>query len=199
MSKSPIENTIGGWRGHVLRRCVHVAALIIPLIYYPYGSDMAAFFHLSFRGFLWVIIGFNILFEVLRFTFGWTFWGHRQREKKLISSFAWSVLSICFVLMWAGKQYGIPIIASAALVDPLLGELRQTLLERKFVTTLIGVVVVMVIWWMAAVCFGIDWRLALLMGPLTVMLEWPNFRWIDDNALMQLVPLLFILLLYGVA
>lgn len=45
--------------------------------------------------------------------------------------------------------------------------------------------------------FKIDWLLILLMGSLVIMLGWPNFRWIDDNALVQLETLLVILILYG--
>ncbi|WP_235379174.1 hypothetical protein [Candidatus Coxiella mudrowiae] len=60
----------------------------------------------------------------------------------------------------------------------------------------LGVVVVMLIWWLASSWFKIDWLLGLLMGPLVVMVEWRNFQWIDDNALMMLIPLLVILILY---
>lgn len=100
------------------------------------------------------------------------------------------------MLLAPGKQYAIPIIWSCAIVDPLLGELRRTQLSRTWIV-FIGIVVVMLIWGLASWWFKLDWLLVLLMGPLVVILEWPNFRWLDDNALVQLVPLLVILILYG--
>ncbi len=196
MSQSHIANTVGGLRGYILRRVVHVAIGIVPLLYYAYGAIVAQFFHLTAPQLLLVVIGLNVVIEVFRLKFKWTLLGHRVHEARTISSFAWGVLSLCLVLLFApGKEYAIPIIWSCALVDPLLGELRRTELNRDLVM-LIGMIVVALIWWLATVWLGTAWQLALLMGPLIVGLEAPNFRWIDDNALMQIVPLLIILLLY---
>ncbi|UVE59530.1 hypothetical protein [Coxiella-like endosymbiont] len=65
---------------------------------------------------------------------GWILWGQREREVKNISSFTWTVVSLCVVLLLApGKQYAIPIIASCAFVDPFLGELRRTQLNRAWI------------------------------------------------------------------
>ncbi|WP_157843728.1 hypothetical protein [Candidatus Coxiella mudrowiae] len=38
------------------------------------------------------------------------------------------------------------------------------------------VVVAMLIWWLASSWFKIDCLLALLMGPLVVIVEWRNFQ-----------------------
>lgn len=191
------KQTVGGVGGHLLRRSVHLLIVIVPIIYYRYGEAIAGFFHLTLAQFLVAIILLNIVVEGARLKFRWTFWGHRHREARQISSFSWGVLSVCLVLLFApAKQFAIPIIWSCALGDPLLGELRQIRLPSTWVA-IVGILFVMLIWWLCTWLFATPWRLALLMGPLVVGLEWPNFKWIDDNALMQLVPLLIILLLYG--
>ena len=190
--------TIGGLGSRVFRRSIHVAILFVPLLYFTYAETLAKFTGLSAKYLLLIIIiVLAIVFEIVRLKMGWILWGQREREAKSISSFAWTVVSLCVVLLLTpGKQYAIPIIASCALVDPLLGELRQTQLNRTLIF-FIGVVVVMLVWGTAVWWFKIDWLLLFLMGPLVVMLEWPNFRWVDDNALVQLGALFVILILYG--
>lgn len=197
MSGTHAEHTVGGILGHLLRRGVHVAIAITPWLYYTYGDLVGDWFHLTSKQLLWAIIAVVTFFEILRLKLGWTVFGQRQYEKKRISSFVWGVWSVCLVLLLApDKKFAIPIIWSCALVDPIIGELRHISMRPVWIA-LIGIVTVMIIWWLATWWWQTPWLLALLMGPLTVWLEWPSFRWIDDNALMQLVPLLVIILLYG--
>ncbi|WP_423063694.1 hypothetical protein [Candidiatus Paracoxiella cheracis] len=191
------DQTVGGLGGHILRRVIHIAIVAVPLLYYAYAEPVARFFHLTPKLSLLVIFGVNIIVEAIRLMFGWTFVGHRRHEEKVISSFAWGIFSICLVLILApDRSFAIPIIWSCAIGDPILGELRKTKLSRTWVA-FIGVIVIAGIWWICTAWLGTPWRLGLLMGPLIVGLEWPNIKWIDDNALMQLIPLLIILLLYG--
>lgn len=189
--------TVGGLGGHVFRRSVHMAILFMPFLYFAYAETVAQFTDLSPKNLLLIIIALTIIFEIVRLKMGWILLGQREREVKNISSFTWTVFSLCVVLLLApGKQYAIPIIASCAFVDPFLGELRRTQLNRALIF-FIAMVIVMLVWGIAVWWFKIDWLLILLMGPMVVMLEWPNFRWIDDNALVQLGTLFIILILYG--
>lgn len=197
MNQTTIGQTKGGLRGHILRRIMHIGMVLVPLVYYAYGTSIASWFFLTPHELLWLIMVFVILFEILRLKLGITLFVQRHYETGRISSFPWTVLSICLVLWLApDKRYAIPIICSCALVDPLLGELRRLHWKAIWVAC-IGILAVMAIWWVSTWWWQTPWQLALLMGPLTVWCEWPNFRWIDDNALMQLVPLLVIMLLYG--
>jgi len=191
------EQTVGGLGGHILRRLIHIATALAPILYYAYAEPVARFLHLTPKLILLIIFVLNIIFEVIRLSFGWTLIGHRRHEKKYISSFAWGIFSICLVLMLAPSRiFAIPIIWSCAIGDPVLGELRRTTLNRTWIV-FIGMIVIVAIWLISSWWLGTPWRLALLMGPLIVGLEWPTIKWIDDNALMQLVPLVIILLLYG--
>ena len=101
------------------------------------------------------------------------------------------------VLFFApGAQYGIPIIWSCAVIDPLVGELRNRGMNRDWVF-IVGSIVAIILWLLCYWWFDTPALLAVLMGPLIVALEWPNVKWVDDNALMQIIPLMIVLLLYG--
>lgn len=192
-----VSQTVGGVGGHVFRRVVHIAIGIIPILYYAYGESVAGLLHLSAKQLVIAVFIANILLEGIRLCFGWTLLGYRRHEARRISSFSWGVFSICLILFLApGQRYAVPIIWSCALVDPLLGELRTLKWNTDWVF-IIGVVATMVIWLLCTWWFGTPALLAVLMGPLIVALERPNFKWVDDNAMMQVIPLLIVLLLYG--
>lgn len=189
------HRTIGGIKGHLLRRGVHVSVAALPIIYYYLGSDIVALLRISMPMLVLSFVAFIVLLEILRLVFGWRIFGQRQHEAKQISSFAWGTVTIGIVLLFSpGRQYAIPIIWSCAFIDPLLGELRALNMRPLFVFA-IGVVAVMLIWLIATGWLGTPWCWILLMGPVTILAEWPTLPWLDDNALMQLVPLVLVLLL----
>lgn len=95
------------------------------------------------------------------------------------------------VILFTTPKFAIPIITAYAIGDPLLGELRETSLSKIWIAV-IGVAVITGIWCFCSVWLGTPLWLAFIMGPITVAAEWPCLKWIDDNALMQLVPLLII-------
>lgn len=197
ISTKHAAQTVGGLGGHILRRIIHIGTAIVPILYYAYARPVANFLHVTPTLLLLIIFALNIIAEAMRLVFGWTSIGHRRHEKKYISSFAWGIFSICLVLMLApDRSFAIPIIWSCAVGDPLLGELRKTKLHHTWIV-IIGMIVIAAIWLVGSWWLGTPWRLAFLMAPLIVGLEWPNIKWIDDNALMQVIPLLIILLLYG--
>jgi len=195
--ESHASRTVGGLSGHIFRRAVHLSFAIIPIIYYAYAIPVATFIRLTPQQLLIAIIVLNFILESIRLLFGWTLLGHRRYEEKHISSFCWGVLSICLVLLLSpGERYAIPIIWGCAFIDPLLGELRNTKISLEWIF-IIGMVATGILWLLCAWWLNTPVLLALLMGPLVVGLEWPRVKWIDDTALMQIVPLLVVLLLYG--
>jgi hypothetical protein len=174
----------GGWVAHWLRRLVHLSGIFIVWIYYHYGTPFL----------VWVCLGIVLVLEILRLSRGWTIFGQRHYEKHCISAFAWGAIGMALVLLLApGKAFAVPIIYAYAVGDPLLGELRSTRLHPLFVV-LIGLLVISGIWWFSHLWLGTPAWLAFVMGPLTVAAEWPSLHWIDDNALMQLIPLLLVLI-----
>src|SRR5262249_4469210 len=149
---------------------------------------------ISLSQLVWACLAVILLLEALRLYQGWTVFGQRHYEQNHLSAFAWGAIGMALVLLFApGKQFAIPIIAAYAIGDPVLGELRRAAVHT-IVVVAIGICVISSIWWLAHIKLGTPLWLAFLMGPLTVAAEWPCLRWIDDNALTQLVPLIVVTL-----
>lgn len=183
---------MGGLYGHLFRRSIHVGMILIPIWYYQYNTAITTRYHLPHYTLLLLIACIVLIIEIVRLNMGWVFFGQRTLEKHVISSFAWGLISIVLVLLWAPeKAYAFPIIISCALGDPVIGELRQWYSNWK--ASFIGLILILLIWYCFYVWMGTPWLLCLLMPWIIVIVEWPNFTWIDDNALMLLTPLFIIL------
>ncbi|MCB1827000.1 MAG: hypothetical protein KDH94_01150 [Coxiellaceae bacterium] len=174
--------TKGGWLGHWIRRAIHISMVLVPWIYYHFALP---------RNLIWILLGLIILLEAVRLAFRFQAFGQRSHEARKISSFAWGGASLFLVLLFAPKMFAYPIIASCAFGDPLLGELRR-FNWRPIWVAIVGVIVVMLVWLVAWYWLATPWWWCCIMGPLIVAAEWPNLRWIDDNAMMQLLPLLLL-------
>ncbi len=180
------HHTCGGQFGYWLRRVVHLGLAIIPLLYYHFGQPR--------RLVVWLVVA-SVVIELLRLSLKITVWGHRDYERKQISSFAWGLFALGLVLIFSpSAAVAIPIIWSCAFVDPLLGELRCFHCSSLLVSV-VGLMVLLLIWWGAAFWLGTAWWYALIMAPIILLVERPNFKWVDDNALMQLVPLVIVLII----
>lgn len=187
---------LGGFAAHLLRRMVHIGSLLVLWLYYQYGKTVASFFGLPLSLLIWLVLGCVLILEVLRLRERWTIFGQRQYERTRISAFTWGAVGMALVLLFApGKQFAIPIITGYALGDPLLGELRRTTMPRMAVV-LLGLIALGGVWGLAHIWLGTPLWLIFLMPPITLAAEWPCFTWIDDNALMQLIPLAIILTIY---
>jgi hypothetical protein len=197
-SATHASHTRGGMLGHVVRRLIHIGMAVVPMLYYDFGHVAAKFFHLSPYQ---LVIAFVILVlsvEIFRLKKGLTFFGQREHEGATISSFAWGAISIGLVLLFSpGMQYAIPLIWSCAFVDPLLGELRRFNLSKYFIF-LLGVSAVIAVWLIAALWLGTPWWFALLIAPITVIAEWTKVKWVDDNAMMQLIPLVVVIIVNSI-
>ena len=190
----PYRPVTGGLIAHIFRRIFHLGNLVALWIYYESGLLIPPAYQGIEPQILCGVLLIILILEMLRLCLGWNIYGMRNYEKSGISAFAWGAIGMTAVLLLAPKAYAIPIVCSYAIGDPLLGELRATKLPKP-VTALIGVLVICGIWWLAQLNFHTPVWLIFLMGPVTVAAEWPCLTWIDDNALMQLLPLLVILAL----
>ncbi len=195
-SQGQVASTRGGLPAHIVRRFIHLTLAIYPLIYYYYGAAIAGWIGLPPKVIVAIIVGLVIVLEVVRLVFKIKVFGQRERELHQISSFTWGAVSVGLVLLLApGKTFGIPIIWGCAFGDPLLGELRRFAVSPRWVFT-IGVVFLFLLWLLCSWWLGFPWWVSCIMAPLTVLAEWPNVKWFDDNAAMQLVPLLVVLLFF---
>lgn len=176
--------TKGGWVGHWSRRALHIGMILVPWLYYTFHVPSMI---------LWILLALVILLEVIRLSIRFQAFGQRAHEVKHISSFAWAAVALFLVLLLTTPEFAYPIIAACALGDPLMGELRRFRIPPWFVA-LLGILFIAGLWLFAWWWVATPWWWAIMMGPLIVAAEWPNLQWIDDNAMMQLVPLVVVLI-----
>ncbi|SPR00250.1 unnamed protein product (mitochondrion) [Plasmodiophora brassicae] len=196
--------TVGGHGilPHLFRRSYHVVLFTaVPFVYYWYC----------------IPLGQQIVLEAARIRQRFVCFGFRSYERTQISAQAWGTVGACLVLIAAPQMsggatgadravIGMPILWTLGIVDPLLGELKShgaigrrvrrgrgfTLPER----TCLAVAVAWLIWALIGVVTGrAVWWIVALMGPIAVAAEYPKLVFIDDNAMMELVPLATALLL----
>ncbi len=190
-----IRNTQGGFAAHLIRRLIHLSGVFVPWLYFQYGQSVASAIHLTPSKLIFLCLMVIVFLEILRLSAGWVIFGQRAYEKKQVSSFAWGTLGMGIVLLGLPAIYAIPIIVAYALGDPFIGELRSHTTLPKFIVFLLGIFLIAGIWILCSYWSGSPGWLALLMGIITVIAEWPQIKWLDDNFLMQIVPFLMIKLL----
>ena len=191
---NPIELSIGGVSGHLLRRGIHLAMSFLPFLYFEFGEDVADMVSLTLEQVVSCVILLAIFGEALRLRMGWTVVGQRSYEAKQVSALAWGALGVGMVfLLTPDPAYAYPLILSLSLGDPLLGELRRKGSSTQTVI-LAGVLGIAVIWAGCAYLVETPWLFVPLMAPICVAAEWPRLRYIDDNATMLLIPLAVVLI-----
>jgi len=194
MGQSNANFTRGGRFGHWTRRFFHLSQLLIPILYFPLQQKMIEHFGMSLMWLVVTCLTAVLIFEGVRVARGIVVFGQRDYEARRLSALAWGAIGLSLVLLFAPQPgFAVAIIASAAVVDPLIGEMRLRRQYAPFVFS-IGVLAVAVIWWLCSYYYGFAWWWLLIMSPLTVSCEWPSLSWIDDNALMQLGPLIAIII-----
>lgn len=187
-----MDDIKGGKPAHIFRRILHIAIIFVPLIFYQLRNTVEA---KTVHDIIIVAIFFLLfIFEFLRARFPFLLFAQRMNENNRISAFSWTVFSLGMILIFSPSEaYSYAIIVSCALVDPWLGEMRARE-ANKLLSLAIGITIVFLVWYFAARIYHISPLWAFLMAPLTVALEWFKTAWIDDNALMLLVPLIIVAL-----
>lgn len=192
---NPVELSVGGMSGHILRRGIHLAMSFLPLLFFEFGQDVADAVSLSLAQVVSSIIMIAVFGEALRLRMGWTVVGQRSYEAKQVSALAWGALGVGMVFLLAPEAaYAYPLILSLSLGDPLLGELRRKGASTQTVISA-GMLGIAIIWAACAYLVETPWVLVPMMAPICVAAEWPRLRYIDDNATMLLIPLAVVLIL----
>ena len=186
---SPLPySTLGGLFGHYLRRLIHLSCLVgLTVLFYQFSPTWATWSGLRVSSLLAVIFVLVVAVECLRLRCGWLFIAQREHERHQPSSAAMSLIGLC-VVGWVAPSaaYAYMIVATAALIDPLIGELKRHAVSHVYLLALLGA---WLIWIGGAVCFiGVSWWLVALVPPVTVLVEKPCWRYLDDNFLMLAVP-----------
>ena len=192
---NPVDTSVGGMRGHILRRGVHLSMALLPFVFFTYGEQVAQQVNLERNQLVASVILFALVAEGVRLKLGITVFGQRDYEAKQVSALAWGAVGVGLVfLLVPHEAYAWPLILSLAFGDPLMGELRRKGLDSKNVM-LVATAALLVIWLVASFQFGTPLWMAILLAPVCMISEWPRLRYIDDNATMVLIPLALVLIL----
>lgn len=130
--------------------------------------------------------------ELVRLKRQSSFMGLREYEKGRLSSYMWFNLSAVMLLLWSDlgdlpQGIAAGCIVLAAMVDPLLGELKPKGRERAMVVGTLAAAVILAL-------FDIQLYYALPAAALAVYAEQFQLRNLDDDMIMQVVPALFLAL-----
>ena len=192
---NPVDLSVGGMSGHLLRRGIHVSMAGLPFVYFAYGEQVAERLSLTLDQVVAGVLLLAIVGEGLRLRLGLTVFGQREYEAKQVSALAWGAIGVGFVFLLAPHEaYAWPLILSLSLGDPFMGELRRKGLDASKVM-MYATGLLLVIWMACSMAFGTPIWMALLLAPVCMLAEWPRLTYIDDNATMLLIPLALVLLL----
>lgn len=192
---NPVDLSVGGMSGHLLRRGIHVSMAGLPFVYFAYGEQVAEWASLRLDQVVAGVVLLAILGEGLRLKLGLTIFGQREYEAKQVSALAWGAIGVGFVfLLTPHEAYAWPLILSLSLGDPFMGELRRKGLDASKVM-MYATGLLLVIWLACSMAFGTPIWMALLLAPVCMLAEWPRLTYIDDNATMLLIPLALVVLL----
>ena len=88
-------------------------------------------------------------------------------------------------------------INAAAYTDPLMGELKARLSHQQTLASgvIIAFLIYIFIFGMASNFSGLVLGYALVAAVVIVAVELPSIKWLDDDLLMQLAPVVMLLLL----
>jgi hypothetical protein len=138
------------------------------------------------------ILGLSLfaVFEAYRIHRGWVFLGLREYERKWVAGYFWGASGYVLALLLFPQRLAMLTILGTTLVDPVLGELRTTTLRRW------GPALGFALWCAIAavlilvVPLNTPWFFVPLGAAMAVAAEAQRVRFVDDNFVMNIVPLL---------
>lgn len=178
---------------HWYRRLIHLSMIFCPIVYYYFGETIASFLRVPLFHLMLLIGLFACIIEAIRLKRGKIFFGQRPYEKHQLSATFWSTISIIIVLVLAPKHYALPIIACLCIGDPMLGEFRRYRVN-VWITYSVTYICLSLIWGLSVYYYHNPLWMLGIMPLVSIAAEYPSLRYIDDNAMMLLVPLMFVIL-----
>lgn len=220
-----------GRKGHIGRRLVHISSSFL-IVYFLFPTVVFEIGPFKMYRALLLLLLFLLIplpIELVRLHKGKVFLMLRETEKGHFAAYIWTLvgaMGLCFLTEIGLPEFiAVPILVSAALGDPLLGEIRiiTGFRRRHYYSLSVFVCSVIYFIWLGnpilALAAGF---LTVVAESLNVELSWSlrnemlhdlenrnfllrgikktkvsnSFFRADDNLVMMVVPLLFLLLLY---
>ena len=184
-----------GMDWQLFRRAVHVCAPLFA-IYYVLPDPILPGLPLD-QGVLFVML-FALGFEALRLIFRIKVPGMRSYEFDRPSAAAFTAVGMTVALLLFPIELTLPALMCMGWVDPLIGELRR---RGSDLNPTLPMVVYFTIMLLGLMYFqGLTFPVllsAVLITPIALFLESRRFRFLDDDIVLILVPLLLLGLIFG--
>ncbi|HYB79112.1 MAG TPA: hypothetical protein VEG66_05055 [Thermoplasmata archaeon] len=175
------------------RRIMHALGAAV-IVYYVIPTD---FFIIAPKAdILLTLLAIIFLLEALRHTVGLELPTVRPYEAHRIGSYVFYSLALVIAVLVFPEPIGAAVALGTAIVDPIVGELRQ-----RHQPTSVTVGVPLVAYWLLAITglagvghwpWAISAALAAVAAPIGVASERPKWPWLDDDLVMTVVPALFL-------
>ena len=176
----------------VYRRFNHTVASCF-VIFFLFPEYVLGFDRVYFVILFWISI---ILIEYFRLKGTFTLDGMRDYESNRVAGFVWFATGTCTILLFCEvgvfpEIFAISTIIMASFVDPLIGECNKKYGGLKgFLAGFIASVVIYQLI-IGALFYS------LVGGLVAVLVERPKFKWLDDDLLMQIFPILIMTIFYA--
>jgi hypothetical protein len=180
---------------HLLRRLVHLSA---PLFCIYYLLPEQIFTWLSKEEGVLLVMLFALGFEALRLIFMIRVPGMRSYEFDRPSAAAYTAVGMTVAFLFFPVELTLPVLMGMGWVDPLAGELRYKDSKMNPTLPLVAYFLIMMLglWYFYGLTFPVVIS-ATLMAPIAVFLESRRFRYLDDDIVLIMVPLLLLGVMFG--
>ena len=175
----------------IYRRFNHTVASCF-VIYFLFPENILGFDRLYFVIAFWLSI---VSIEYFRLSGFFTLDGMRAYESNRVAGFVWFATGTCTILFFYEigvfpEIFAVSTIIMASFVDPLIGECNKKYgdLQGFFVGFIASVLIYQLI--VGALFYS------LVGGLVAVLVERPKFKWLDDDLLMQIFPILVMTIFY---
>ena len=175
----------------IYRRFNHTVASCF-VIYFLFPEYILGIDRLYLVVLFWLSI---VIIEYLRLSGVFALDGMRDYESSRVAGFVWFATGTCTLLFFYEigvfpEIFAVSTIIMASLVDPLIGECNKKYgdLQGFFSGFIASVLIYQLI--IGSLFYS------LIGGLVAVLVERPKFKWLDDDLLMQIFPVLIMTIFY---
>jgi len=175
-------------RGHWFRRFIHMLAPIF-LVYYAVPDPIWEGGPSRELLLVCVLVGV-LVFETIRLIFKPKILGLRSYEYGRMSAASWAAIAMTIAFLFFPLEYAAPAVIGMGWVDPLCGELRR--IDTRLYPSLPLVVYFLIAFITMSYLIGINVQVlvaSILATVLAIAIEKPRLKYLDDDFLMLVVPL----------
>ena len=175
----------------IYRRFNHTVAACF-VIYFLFPESILGFDRVYLVGIFWISI---LLIEYFRLKGAFTLDGMRDYENTRIAGFVWFATGTCMILVFYEiglfpEIFAISTIIMASFVDPLIGEVNRKYGNKEgIIAGLIGSFVIY------QMIIGVLFY-SIVGSIVAVIVERPKFKWLDDDLLIQIFPIMIMTIFY---